>query len=224
MSGPWTMSGRQGNERRGAAYTPLKRRERSLVNSANAHFGSGNTRRGARAMTLLEVVLAVALLAMVGASMLGAIGAIDSMQMRGRMQLAAAEVGNRLLLTYLHEPKDLPSQSEPLDYGSYKFFYSLKEERVTLELNRTQDSSPNKPQGLSRFKHVTFTMYQAEPGEGSYPVRGEQVGQISRTVDPVAPRNPETVASFKDNPDKINRLIQDALGGQLPTGESGGGH
>lgn len=161
-------------------------------------------------MTLLEVILAVALMAMVGASMLAAIGAIDTMQTRARMQLAGCEVGNRLLLTYLHEKNDLPSKLEPIQYGPFRFMYEVTIERVRMELNTVQASGGSAPQGLGRYRNVTMTIYQVEM-VGDTPTRGEQVAQIARVVDPAAARNPETLASYKNRPDKIEDLIRGVI-------------
>jgi type II secretory pathway pseudopilin PulG len=166
-------------------------------------------------MTLLEVVLAIAMLALIGASMLGAIGAIDTMQVRGRMQLGAYEIANRLLLQYMHDERKLPNKTLTLDYGPFRYFYDIEVERVKMDLNAVQGSGESVPQGLDRYEHVTITLFQAEGGEEA-PSRGDQVAQIVRILDPFAPRNPETLASYKSDPTRVNQLI-----GKLNLGSGG---
>lgn len=170
-------------------------------------------------MTLLEVVLAIAMLALVGASMLTAIGAIDTMQIRGRMQLGGYELANRLLLQYMHDERKLPNKSLPLDYGPFRYFYDVQVEKVKMDLNSVQGSGESVPQGLDRYEHVTITMFQAQ-GDQDAPVRGEQVAQLVRILDPFAPRNPETIASYKNDPTRVNDLISKLGFG----GASGGGN
>lgn len=174
-------------------------------------------------MTLLEVVLAVALLAMIGAAMLSAIGGIDSMQMRGKMQLSACEVGNRLLLQYLHDERKMPPEALPLDYGSFRFMYALEVEKVRMELNAELTRGENSPQGLDRYEHVTVTVFQAEQ-VGESVRAGEQVAQITRILDPFAPRNPETLATFNSDPTRVHELISKlGIGGGSGGGGGGGG-
>ncbi len=162
-----------------------------------------------RGLTLLEVLLAVALLALIAASVLGAISAIDGMQSRSRMVLAASEVGNRLMLQYLDNEKSLPSKTQPIAYGPYQFFYEITTERVTMDLNERQrlgDARPNE-QGLGRFEQVSISVFEAKATDGQ-PVPTEQVAQISRMVDPFAMRNPETVQGFDRDQTRIQDLIK----------------
>lgn len=200
---------------------PALRPTSSHVEPAHRRFVSLPLRRSVTsppAMTLLEVVLAIAMLALIGASMLGAIGAIDTMQIRGRMQLGGYELANRLMLQYMHDGRKMPNKTLPLDYGPFRYFYDLEKENVKMDLNSVQGSADSVPQGLDRYEHITITLFQAE-GDSEMPVRGEQVAQIVRILDPFAPRNPETIASYKDDPTKVQELISKLNLG----GKSGGG-
>jgi type II secretory pathway pseudopilin PulG len=83
-------------------------------------------------LTLLEIVLASALLGMVAAGILGTLSAIWGWQGRQQEVLGAAEVANRLILTYLDDETVMPSQALPVAYGPYRYHWKMDKEPVKI--------------------------------------------------------------------------------------------
>lgn len=184
--------------------------------------------RAAAGLTLLEVLLAVALMALIAAGVLSGITAIDAMQSRSKMVLAASEVGNRLMLQYLDNEDSLPPRSQPISYGPYSFFYEITNERVTMDLNQQQRTGDNRPNetGLGRFEQITITVFEGASAAGQL-VPVDQVAQLSRIFDPFAMRNAETVQGFDRDPNRLERLMRrigqmSGQGGPAPTSPSTG--
>lgn len=166
-------------------------------------------------MTLLEVVLSVMLLALVTASVTGAISSITGMETRNRQRLGAYELANRLMLQFLDDYEALPDKSLPLEYGPYLFYWDLEKSPMKMVINSKQESGGASLLGLDRYKFISVTVFAAEPA-GDYTRRGEPLASISRVVDPALPRNPDSMDLVGKSPDKIRNMILDAIGGGQP--------
>lgn len=179
--------------------------------------GRGRTRLHAPGITLLEVVLAVVMLGLVAGSLTGAISAIESMSAHNKRMLAAYELANRLVLTWLDNPKLLPPSSLPLDYGPYTFMWDYDLMGVQMRINDAQRSTSGAaPQALDRFEVISITIFEAE-GDGPQPRPGEEIALLSRMYDPAAPRNPESMKNIVEG-ENLERLINKLGGGaSLPT-------
>lgn len=163
-------------------------------------------------MTILEVVLAVFLLGLLAASVAGALNAANAMDERNRQTLAAYELANRLVLTWLDDKKRMPAETLPLDYGNYQFMWDKQAERVRMRINDRQKSSgASVPQALERFRMITINIYLAE-GEGPQPRPGTLMASLTRIYDPAAPRNPESMKNIQDK-DTLLELINSLTGG-----------
>ena len=169
------------------------------------------THHGDRGMTLLEVLLAVLMLCLASAVVMGAISSLTSIEARGRRRLAAYEVANRLMLQRLDDEKAMPPQSVPIAYGNYRFFWDLEEVPATMVINRRQESSGPNLQALDRFKLVGVTVFDSDHN-GDFETRGEPIAFISRIIDPFAPRNPDSLENFS-SPDRIMDWLRPLLGG-----------
>ena len=159
-----------------------------------------------RGMTLLEIILALTLLSILFGVVFGLVGMLDGLQLRNQRSIAAKEVGHRLVLAHLDDDTAMPSKSQPIEYGRFKFMYDLHKEKVVMELNQTQRSSDVSPQGLDRFEMVTINVYDAEPA-GDYFQPGELVAQLTRVYDPFAPRNPDSANRYFNDPNKLLKRV-----------------
>jgi hypothetical protein len=169
---------------------------------------------------LLEVVLAVVMLGLVAASLTGAISAIEMMSARNKRMLAAYEVANRLVLTYLDDPQKLPSSTKPLEYGPYRFMWSVSVDGFSMKVNESQKRNTGAtPQALDRFDVVTMTVFDSEE-DGPRPRAGEELAAISRMYDIAAPRNPDQVKNL--SVDGVMRIVQRVTGDRTSTGGSSG--
>jgi len=172
---------------------------------------------------MLEVLLAVLLLCLSTAVVMGAITTLTTMEARGRKRLAAMEVANRLILQRLDDEKAMPPQSVPISYGNYRFFWQLDEVPATMIINRRQESANPNLQALDRFKLIGVTVFESEQN-GDFETRGDPIAFLSRIIDPFAPRNPDSVENFS-SPDRIMDWLRPLLGGGgggAPAGDGSG--
>ena len=163
-------------------------------------------------MTLLEVILAVLLLSLTIAAVTGAISAIIGMEAEGRKRLEGYEICNRIMLQFLDDEEGLPSKGLPITYGDHKYFWDLDKTTTRMVINKKQESSAPNLQALDRFMLVGVTVYDASQN-GNYDTKGEPIAFLSRVIDPYAPRNPDSLDTYSNNPDKITKMIQGIFGG-----------
>ena len=162
-------------------------------------------------MTILEVVLAVFLLGLVAASVAGAVNASNTMETRNRLTVAAHELGNRLVLTWLDDDTRMPAAAAPLDYGDHRFFWDKKLEAVRLRPNPQQRASAPGLNGLDRFRMLTVNIYAADNSPAAAPTRGDLLATITRIYDPMAPRNADSVNGLEASPGRLPTFIRPLL-------------
>jgi len=171
-----------------------------------------------RGLTLLEVVLAVVLLAMVAATALSISSAIIGMQIREQRTLAAAELANRLLLQFLDDESTMPSPSAPLEYGPDRYRWSMSKENVTWREARTDTASTvqsNSRLSLDRLTVVRVRVWLGEESGGDLsPGNGQPEVTLTRMVDPLAAvnRNPDTRTRLLDDETRRRQYIEQFTG------------
>lgn len=179
--------------------------------------------------TFLEVMLSVALLAVVATMIMTAIGNMFTAQIQERQTLAAAELSNRLMLQYLHDKRTLPQAGLPVEYGANRFRWELTERSVKLEFARQEALSARAQNsaGLTGIKAVTFRVWLSEESGGSsFYEDGAPRFMLSRIVNPVALRNPDSIDHMLKDPDLYREFIQNFTGANTltpPTGTAGQG-
>ena len=168
-------------------------------------------RAARRGITLLEVLLAVMLMSLTVASVMGAISSIALMETNARHRLEAYEIANRIMLQYLDDEQGLPSKTLPITYGDHKFFWELDKTPARMVINRKQESGGANLQALDRFLLIDVTVYDSD-STGQYDIKAEPIAGLARVIDPAAPRNPDSIDTFGTNPDKIRGLINTIVG------------
>ena len=191
----------------------------------------------ARALTLIEVVLAVLLLGLAATAVMSSVAFVLGTEGRGRKIAAAFEVANRLVLQQLDDPKLMPPPGSPVEYNDqYTFAWDMELTPVTMQLSaRSAAAAPANSQSfLSRFKIVTINIYEAQERSAGGVSAGEHLATLSRVYDPTAVRNPD--AMDRVGTDRIREMLNEITGGVAaqgaPTGErkdaggtrSGGGN
>lgn len=91
-------------------------------------------------MTLLEVMLAVALLASLSGIIATAYDSINRINIREQHRLYATEVAHRLILNYLLDPKSLPKEGERIPYSTNIFY---RHELIEQTLVEEKSDDPN---------------------------------------------------------------------------------
>lgn len=167
-------------------------------------------------LTFLEVVAAVALLAVVAASLLGLLAFISGGQSRQAQQLAAAELANRLILMYLDDPTAMPTGREPVRYGPAQYRWEFQEDPITLveakpegrQAGRTQSPLDN-----SRFSQLTVHVWLSERSGGSRRSgEGAPAATLTRIFDPIALRNPDSGENLLSNPARMQEFMNRMMG------------
>lgn len=179
-----------------------------------------------RALTLIEVVLAVLLLTLTATAVMSAVGFVVGTEGRARKILAATEVANRLVLQHLDDEKQMPDRGRPIDYGEYRFVYDTRMANVPMQMSSASLGVGNASAAtnLNRFRLFTVYVYEAETTRAGAAIRsgdGEPIAVLSRLYDPVAVRNPDTMDRIGKDPDRIKDIIGIATGGALPGSLSG---
>lgn len=176
------------------------------------------TLRAPRAMSMLEVVAAVAILALITATITTAINYMVAQNARERRQLACMEMANRLVLQFLDDKNNMPSQSLPLDYASDRFMYSLKDQRVELKDNRRASERQSTRQGgiaRDRVRQLTIRVWLHKDSQGrQYPADSAPSATLSRIYDPLPlQRNPDSIQNMLEGEQGIRDILETIQGG-----------
>lgn len=167
-------------------------------------------------MSLLEVALATTLLGIASAMIFSAVGQMSVGQQRQQQTLGAAEVANRLILQYLDDPNQLPRKTAPIPYGGYSYRWSLREENVELQtpsgLSSEAMSTLTERRGQtnrSSPKSITVHVWLSEEQERGGITASAQTPEfvLTRLMDPMAARNPDTFRKMINDPNQINRFF-----------------
>ena len=88
------------------------------------------TRRG---MSLLEVVVAIAMLGALGTVVLSSIMFMEKSARRADRKLEAIEVAHRIVTQALVHADELPDDSLPIQHGANLYYFRLQENIIVLE-------------------------------------------------------------------------------------------
>jgi hypothetical protein len=179
-----------------------------------------------RGLTFLEVVAAVALLGVVAASLLGLLAFLGGSQSREAQQLAAAELANRLVLMYLDDPTAMPPGRDPIAYGPAQYRFEYREEPLQLEEAKPEGRTATRtqsPLSNARFVQLTVRVWLSERSGGSRePGAGAPGATLTRIMDPIAMRNPDSVANIMSDPARMQEYVR-RMGGFMSPAPTGGG-
>jgi hypothetical protein len=175
-------------------------------------------RHSTRALTLVEVLLSVALLCLAIGVVMTAVSSIAGMESNGRKRLAAYEVANRIMLSYLDDAKKMPDKHLPIEYGERKFYWDLDETPAVMKVNQKQEAGANL-QALDRWKLIVVTVYDQDT-DGGMDMKGEPLALLSRAIDPYNQRNPDSMETFSADPTRITDMIRGLVGGATTGGGS----
>ncbi len=156
-----------------------------------------------RALTLLEVVLATAMLGLIAGAIFGVTGSITAGQVRQQRRLAAAELANRLVLSYLDDPTRMPSPSAPLTHAGERYRYEYTVDPVRFDEVGAEVRQSHASLGLDRFELVTVRVW-FEAGSRDNPI----TVTLRRMLDPLYIRNPDSGKNLINSPEAWQKLIE----------------
>lgn len=172
-------------------------------------------------LTLLEIVLAVTLLALMAGAASTAVSYVIAGQDRQAKRLAAAELANRLVLQYLDDEDSLPSQSSVIRYSSDFYRWDLTQQPLKLQPVKDPPAptagSPLRAGTTDRLKQVTVRVWLSEESGGERDWRAGVPGTfITRMVDPLAFRNPDSFGNMVNTDEGMRRLLEQMMGATPP--------
>lgn len=171
-----------------------------------------------RGMSFLEVVLALAILAMIAATSLAAISAITGQARAARHKLAATELANRLILQYMDDPTRMPRAELPIEYARERYRWSLREGSVSMvPVVAPEERTTNGPRRMDRFKTVSVQVWLSEESGGRMvPDEGTPGAVLTRLMDPYALRNPDAIDRLVGDKERLREFL-DAFSGGAPS-------
>lgn len=86
-----------------------------------------------RGLTMLEVIMASALLVTLASIVFGSLSFIEGVYTRDLHRLNATEVAHRIIAQYIDDPTLLPDEDLPLQQGDFLYRYVMREDIIELE-------------------------------------------------------------------------------------------
>ncbi len=91
-------------------------------------------RRGAQGLTFIEVVVSVAMLALISAALMGSLSFMETAAARERHRLHATEVAHRVIAQYLDNSEEpVIKENLPIQQGDSVYRWTLEEEVLVQE-------------------------------------------------------------------------------------------
>jgi type II secretory pathway pseudopilin PulG len=168
-----------------------------------------------RGISLIEVVMASTLLAVIASAVVASVSTVVAADSRNEQKLEALELGNRILLQYLDNKDALPDQSTQLTQGRGVYRWALRTSPVGLSMPST--SVIEKPadgpgaKAISKLTLVSVSVYAGVPdGMGGF-TSGERLCTLSRVCHPLSTiyRNPDRMKAVSGDPAAMIRLFTD---------------
>ena len=182
-----------------------------------------------RGLTLIEVVLAAVLLAMVTLTATSMMSLTVGSTARQQKRLAAAELANRLMLIRMDDEENLPGPTETIAYRNdpsltarqqWRFRWDIEEaDSVRLESSEAaQGAEGGRNEAFlrlaDRIKLVTVRVWLSEASGGSFSFDTEVPNaRAVRLVNELSLRNQDSFARRFSGQEGINRLLDTVLEG-----------
>ena len=158
-----------------------------------------------RGISLVEVVMASMLLAIIASAVVGGITTVVAADSRNQQKLEALELANRLLLQYLDDKDAMPSQETHISQGRGVYRWVLRQSPVQLSM--PEESVIDKPtdgpgsKTIDKLVLLSVSIYTGVPdGMGGY-AYGDRACTLTRMYHPLS--------VIYRNPDMMKRLAAD---------------
>ncbi len=179
-----------------------------------------------RGFSFLEAVLAAALLGIIASAIFSVLGYVYASDREDAARLGAAEVANRIIITYLDDETSIKKLPDVIDYGPRRFRWDLEEDQVRIdEPNRSarvtagrQGATPN---ALVKLKEIRVTVWEDDGTEASRQVGASAGVRLNRLVNPIAYRGSDGVTRMLSDPERIMRMMQNLTGFETPDAAGG---
>lgn len=174
-------------------------------------------------MTMVEVLLATLLLAMIGAVVSSVLSQVRLGEQSRAVRLNAYEVANRLLLQYVDDAKKLDPYAAYIDPETERAFRWTVDE-VPVSIEEPPNSAVARPERKEARNMLEATVvldarvYEAIPdGVGGY-LYGRELARLTRAFNPMplTSANPDALERYFSDKDALPKLLELMTGSGKP--------
>lgn len=166
-----------------------------------------------RGISLVEVVMASMLLAIIASAVVGGITTVVSADARNQQKLEALELANRLLLQYLDDKDAMPSQETHVNQGRgvYRWVMRVSPVQLSMPEESVIDKPAEGPGGktIEKLVLLSVSVFSGVPdGMGGY-TYGDRVCTLTRMYHPLSViyRNPDMMKRLAADPARMMEIM-----------------
>lgn len=159
----------------------------------------------------------MALLGILGGAIFGVLGYAWRIEVEARQTLAAAEIANRVLISYIDDPTSPEKLPDTIDYEQISYRWSIDVEPTVIRdahpgarVNR--DGSPETQEALESMERVTITAWLDDGTAGSVAPGRTPTFTLERVINPFQYRGNDTLERLLADPQRQNRLLEQMMG------------
>lgn len=172
------------------------------------------TRRG---FTFLEAILGMALVGILGGAIFGVLGYAWRIEIEARQTLAAAEIANRVLISYIDDPTSTAKLPELIDYEQVRYRWSLNVTQTLLrdsfpDARTDREGAPSSSEALESMELVTVTAWLDDGSASSIAPGRTPTFELERVINPFQYRGNDTLERLLQSPERQNRLLLQMIG------------
>ncbi len=166
-----------------------------------------------RAFSLVEVIMASMLLAIIASAVVGGITTVISADARNQQKLEGLELANRLLLQYLDDKDAMPNPDAQVVQGRGTYRWVLRVSPVQLTMpERSVISTPAEGPGsktIDKLVLLSVSVYAGVPdGMGGF-AHGDRICTLTRVYHPLSViyRNPDMMVRLASDPARMLEMM-----------------
>ncbi len=153
-------------------------------------------------VTLLEVIVATAMLTMLAGLITGGMSFLDALRVRSLHRLNGVEIAHRVIAGYLDDSSKLGDGSEPDQFGDFFYAWELREEVIELdESGRARSNVSSQMDAMdaipNMLRRVTVRVYLADPRFPDLQT-GTPVAELERVFSPLFLNEEESLARIME--------------------------
>jgi type II secretory pathway pseudopilin PulG len=165
-----------------------------------------------RGFTFLEAILGLALVGILGGAIFGVLGYAWRIEIEARQTLAAAEIANRVLISYIDDPTSTAKLPELIDYEQVRYRWSLNVTPTIIrdafpEARTSRSGAPANTEALESMELVTVTAWLDDGSSASIAPGRTPTFQLERVINPFQYRGNDTLERLLESPERQNRLL-----------------
>ena len=167
-----------------------------------------------RGISLIEVIMASVLLAVIASAVVGGITTVIAADSRNQQKLESLELANRLLLQFLDDKDALPKQETHITQGRGVYRWVMRQSPVQVSM--PDESVIVKPSGdspasktIDKLILLSVSVYSGVPdGMGGYDY-GDRVCTLTRMYHPLSViyRNPDMMKRLAADPARMIEIM-----------------